>query len=404
MRRTHKGIGLLVALAAVTSCSLLGTGSPQEDAVMAAGAVLDYAASEGYEQVGELETAQATFDLSSSSGGSGARAITEESQIFEYAERTVTVTRSLDDQETATPTDDVLTVTRRTDYGFEADSIEVVVRPLRPTTDPVWTSYDLGDGVQGWGEPVMNQIDQSGTVERLLDSVQLASGTIEATWSLVPATELIYAQRIVKETSDSVRTDLIRRTTITQTASGESSLLRERVVDGSVVHSYTVGTYKDPDTGTEFPMVVRDDGSFAVIRAGGNRAGEPRIADHFNSDGVRVARVVETRSAGTGVMVSTRTFYDAGGSVTGTHTVTYSINYRRGEEDSVTITRVAGGRQRTVTITESGDVYLATIRGTSYRIRVVGVTTVEFIDDNGAVFMSAEQQADGSWTVVNGAS
>ena len=401
MKRIGKGIIVMVAVLAAGSCALFDGGGSDADAAMAAGAMLDYAAATGYEQAQELETAEATFDLEGGSG-SGSRAVTTETEVFEYANVTVTVTRSLDDGDTATPIDDVLTVTRVRDYGFEASYVEEVVRPLRPTTALEWNSFDVGNGPEGWNEPTVNRIDQTGSVERSLDAVRYASGTLEATWALVPADGTVYAERITKEITDLVRSNRVRRTIITQTENGESTLVREREVDGTVVDRYTVGVYVDPDTGDEYPKVVRDDGGYAVILSRGNRAGNPRIVEYYTSDDVLVAEFTETRNAGSGVMVSTRTYYDAEGEVIGQHTVSYTINYRRGDEDSVTITRVAAGRQRTVEITESGEVYLVTVRGTEYRLRVKDATTVEFLDDGGSVFMTATQNGDGSWTLVSG--
>jgi hypothetical protein len=377
-----------------------GSGS-DADAAMAAGGLLDYLASQGYEQVQELETAVVSFDLGGAAGAES-RAITEDTEVLEYANVTVTVTRSLDDKDTATPTDDVLTVTRRRDYGFEADYIEVLVRPLKPTADATWNSFDNGTGANGWSEPVFNRIDHSGTVERSLDAVQYASGTVAATWALVPANNTVYAETIVKEMTDVVRPDLVRRTTITQAETGDSTMTREREVDGTVVESYTVGTWTDPDTAIEYPMIIRQDGGYAVIIARGNRNGDPRIVQYYSDDDTLVAEVTETRSAANGAMVSVRTSYDETGAVTGQHTVSYSINYRRGDEDSVAMTRIAGGRQRTVTITESGEVYMVTVRGQVYRVRVSDRSTVEFLDSRGSVYMTAGQNPDGSWTIASG--
>ena len=68
MNRTAlRNTGLLVAiLATLSSCALLGFGSADEiQASLAAGALLDYVAAQGLEQVQELDTASETYDLQS---------------------------------------------------------------------------------------------------------------------------------------------------------------------------------------------------------------------------------------------------------------------------------------------------------------------------------------------------
>ena len=82
--------------------------------------------------------------------------------------------------------------------------------------------------------------------------------------------------------------------------------------------------------------------------------------------------------------------------------MTYSINYMEGEEDAVQITRTVNGRTRVITITESGDVYIVTMGGETYRMRVVDADTVEFLDDAGNVIMTAERTVDGAWQITTG--
>ena len=66
------------------------------------------------------------------------------------------------------------------------------------------------------------------------------------------------------------------------------------------------------------------------------------------------------------------------------------------------ITRTVDGRTRIVTITESGDVYVVTMGGESYLMRVVDASTVEFLDDAGNVIMTAERTPDGAWQITIG--
>lgn len=398
MKRLMISMGTLVAAIALLAGCAIGADSGPSDlnAAMAAGAVLDFVASEGYEQVQELEVAQDAYDLS----GGGSRAITTETTVHEYPNVTVTIIRELDDRDTPEPTDDILTVSRTYDYGFEANYIHVLVRPLKPTTDVAWDSYDTGDGPQGWTVVPVDEIDQEGTISRALGSVAVANGTVAATW--VRDGSDVYAGELVREVTDLVRTALVRRTIITQDAAGETSLRYEREVDGVVVHSYTVEPWTDPDTGYTHPRVVRDDGSYAVVLAKGNRSGAPRIVDYYDANDVRLMTVEEVRSGARGIITSTRTHYDATGAITGVGTVTYAVNYTEGDEDTVQITRVANGVTRSVVITESGDVYLVTVGGESYRARVVDANTVEFLDDAGSVVMTATRTPDGRWVLDRG--
>ena len=404
MKRILKRLGPVLATAlTVSSCALLGLGQADEvDAAFAAAAVLDYVAVEGYDQVQELEVASDTYDLTvAGAGGSqSARAISTETVVREYPNVTYTVTRELDDRDTPNdPTDDVLTVTRTADYGFEANAVHVLVRPLRPTTDPAWDSYDIGNGTEGWNEIPLDAILQSGTVENSLDNVMISSGTVEARWRLSGTG--IYAEEIVREMSTVVRPNVVRRTIITQTSDGTTTLTREREVDGTVVHAYSVEPYVDPDTGDVHVRITRDDGSYAVVRERGNRLGDPRIVDYYTADDVLVMTVEEVRSGPRGQMTSTRTHYDADGKVIGTRVVTYTVNYVDGDdEDSVQITRSVNGRSRTVTITESGEVYIVTVRGETHRVRVVNADTVEFIDAAGTIYMTAERTAEGGWLIT----
>jgi hypothetical protein len=393
---------LAIAVLWISSCSLMGFGQRDEiQASLAAGALLDYVAAQGLEQVQELDTAGDTYDLGASGGTSaGVRAVTSDTKVWEYPDVTITITRELDDQDTPTPTDDTLTVTRELDYGFEANKVHVLVRPLRPTTDPEWDSYMDGDGSSGWTVDPTDQILQDGTIAILLGDVQLSGGEVEATWARVG--DIIFAEQIIKEMSNVVHPNVVHRTIITQTVDGETSLLREREVDGIVVHSFTVEPYVDPDTGETLPRITRDDGGYAIVRARGDRLGGPRIVDYYNAEDLLLMRMEEIRSFPIGTMVSTRTYFGPDGEITGIRTVTYSVNYIEGDEDSVQITRTVNGRTRVVTITESGDVYVVVMNGESYLMRVVDASTVEFLDDAGNVIMIAERSPDGSWQITIG--
>jgi len=396
MKRTTPIFVITLAVLWISSCSLLGIGQSDEiQASLAAGALLDYVASQGLEQVQELDTASETYDLDASGGTSASvRAVTSDTNVWEFPNVTITITREIDDQDTPTPTDDIVTVTRELDYGFEAIKVHVLVRPLRPTTDPDWDSYVDGEGTSGWTVDPADKIVQSGTMENLLGSVQLSGGDVEATWARVGDT--IFAEQIVREMSNLVHPNVVRRTIITQTADGETTLVREREVDGVVVHSFTVEPYVDPDTGEILTRIVRDDGSFAIVRARGDRLGEARIVDYYNADGLLLMRTEEVRSFATGTIVSTRKYYGPDGEITDTRVVTYSINYIEGDEDAVQITRTVDGRTRIVTITESGEVYVVIMGGETYLMRVVNANKVEFLDDAGNVIMTAERTADGA--------
>jgi len=328
------------------------------------------------------------------------RAITEEIRVFEFPNVIVTITREIDDMDTATPTDDVVTVTRTEDYGFEASKVHIMVRPLKPTTATDWDTYVSGEATIGWAEAPLNEITQDGTIENLLDEVMLSSGDVEATWAR--SGDTIYAEEIVREVSSVVRPNVVRRTIITQTLDGETSLTHERIVDGELVHSFTVEPYEDPDTGDILVKIVRDDGGYAIVRERGNRAGAPRIVEYYSIDDVLVMIAEERRVFATGTMESTRTFYGPDGEVTGTRVVNYSVNYMEGDEDSVQVTRTVGGRTRIVTITESGEVYVVTMGGETYQIRVVDANTVEFLDNGGSVYMTAVRTADGAWQITMG--
>ena len=144
MKRTTLISVITLAVLWISSCSLLGIGQSDEiQASLAAGALLDYVASQGLEQVRELDTASATYDLDASGGTSASvRAVTSDTNVWEFPNVTITITREIDDQDTPTPTDDIVTVTRELDYGFEANKVHVLVRLLRPTTDAEWDSYD----------------------------------------------------------------------------------------------------------------------------------------------------------------------------------------------------------------------------------------------------------------------
>ena len=393
---------LVVAVLWISSCSLLGIGQRDEiQASLAAGALLDYVAAQGLEQVRELDTAGDTYDLEVSGGTSASiRAVTSDTTVWEFPDVTITITRAVDDQDTLTPTDDIMTVTREFDYGFEANRVHILVRPLRPTTDIEWDSYATGDGTSGWSIDPLDTIVQDGVMENLLGDVQLAGGDVEATWARVGDT--IFAEQIIREMSNLVHPNVVHRTIITQTVAGETLLLREREVDGVVVHSFTVEPYVDPDTGEILTRIIRDDGSYAIVRARGDRVGEPRIVDYYNAEDLLLMRTEEVRSLPTGTIVSTRTYYGPGGEIADTRTVTYSINYIEGEEDSVQITRTVDGRTRIVTITESGDVYVVIMGGESYLMRVVDASTVEFLDDAGNVIMTAERTPDGAWQITIG--
>lgn len=297
----------------ISSCSLMGFGQRDEiQASLAAGALLDYVAAQGPEQIQELDTAGDTYDLGTS-GSAGVRAVTSDTKVWEYPDVTITITRELDDQDTPTPTDDTLTVTREFDYGFEANRVHVLVRPLRPTTDPEWDSYMDGDGSSGWTVDPTDQILQDGTIAILLGDVQLSGGEVEATWARVG--EIIFAEQIIKEMSNVVHPNVVHQTIITQTVGGETSLLREREVDGIVVHSFTVEPYVDPDTGEALARITRDDGSYAIVRARGDRLGGPRIVHYYNPDDLLLMRMEETRSFPIGTMVSTRTYFGPDGEI-----------------------------------------------------------------------------------------
>ena len=394
------GLTVLGTTLMVSGCAFFGWGQADEvNAAFAAGALLDYVAVESYGQVQELEVSADTYDLSVAAGGASqsARAVTTSTVVREYPNVTFTITRELDDRDTPDdPTDDVLTVTRVVDYGFEASAIHVLVRPLKPTTDPDWDSYDSGS--QGWAVEPLDAILQSGTIQNSLDAVMISSGTVEATWKRTG--DVVYAEELVREMTSVVRPTVIHRTIITQSSDGSTSLTREREVNGVVVHTYTVEPWTDPDDGQIYLRIVRDDGGYAVVRSRGNRLGDPRIVDYYNASDVLVMRVEDVRSGPLGLMTSTRTFYDADGSVIATRVVTYSVNYIEGDEDKVQVTRTVDGRTRTLTITESGDVYIVTLRGEEYRARVLDADTVEFLNANGTVYLTAERTADG-WLITS---
>jgi hypothetical protein len=400
-RRVIAAVTLAVAAVfTITSCSLLGLGQRDEIyASLAAGALLEYVAAEGYEQVQELDVAAETYDLAAGGPAQSARTVSTEVITHEYPNVTLTITREVDDMDTPDdPTDDVMTVIREADYGFEANRIHVLVRPLRPTTDTAWDSYN--EGTEGWVVDPLNYIVQEGTITNSLDLVEYSNGTVLATWKR--DVDTIYAEQIVKEISNLVHPEVVRRTTLTQTPEGETSLLRERLVDGELIHSYTVEPWVDPDDGLTYARIVRDDGSYGVVRARGNRAGDPRVVDYYTSEDVLVMTVEDVAIAARGTVTSTRTFYDEDGNITGTRTATFSINYMEGDEDQVQITRTVNGRTRVVTITESGEVYVVVIDGETYTMEAVDVDTVHFLDDAGNVIMTAQLTPEGNWQLTRG--
>lgn len=351
---------------------------------MVAGAVLDFVAESSYEGISDVETVEATYG-----DGSSARTVATTSDVFEYPLGTLTITREHDDNDTPTdPTDDVITVTRELDFGFEANRVDVLVRPLRPTTDPAWQAL--------WDTAPVDQIVQDGTVDHYIEVVLMAHGDVEATWAYLA--DVVYPEQIVREVSHVTRPNVVHRTIVFGSATGEVSVQKEKIVDGVVVHTFVVEPYIDPVTGQTVMRIVRDDGSYAIVRS----SRSPRVIEYYNSDDDLVVVVEERRSPGTGTMVSTRTFYDATGAVTNVKTVTFSLNYRQGEEDSVQITRTAEGRTRVITITESGDVYVVDMRGQVYTVRVVDGSTVEFLDSDGNSFRTASRTADGGWQVATG--
>ncbi len=409
MSRIIKATGLAVAIVAMaSSCALLGLPGRQEaDAAMVAGALLDYLATEGYSQAQELEVAAETYDLAGTAQAPQTqvvdgllRAVTTVTLTREYPNVTYTITRETDDQDTTTPTDDVITVTREADYGNGMVLVNEIVRPPRPGVSSDWDSFDNGSGLEGWTEVPLDQISQEGSESRRIGSVELASGDISAVW--MREVDTIYASQIVKEMTRVSQPDVVRRTTITQDSAGESSLTRERLVDGAVVESFTVEPIEDPDSGEIWTQITRSDGSYAVVREEGNRRGDPRIVYYYNADGVLLFSVEEVNQAFTGEIVSTRTFYDEDGEIVDTREVRYQVTYMEGDEDAVEITRTAAGRTRTLTITESGDVYNIVIRGDTYRVRLADDGSVEFLDGAGNVYMVAEQNPDGSWTITIG--
>ena len=75
---------LVVAVLWISSCSLLGIGQRDEiQASLAAGALLDYVAAQGLEQVRELDTAGDTYDLEVSGGTSASiRAVTSDTTVW----------------------------------------------------------------------------------------------------------------------------------------------------------------------------------------------------------------------------------------------------------------------------------------------------------------------------------
>jgi len=402
MKRISTVITVCSLVTLISSCALLGLGQAEEvQASLVAGALLDYVAADGISQVQELDTAGETYNLVvAGSPDLAVRAVTEDTQVFEFPDVTVTVTRMIDDKDTATPTDDVVTVTRTEDYGFEADRIHVLVRPLKPTTASEWDSYMAGEDTIGWMVDPLDSITQTGTIENLLDDVMISGGTVQATWAR--GGDVIYAEQIVRETSNVVHPNVIHRSILVQTADGETSLTREQVVDGEVVHTFTVEPYEDPETGDLLVRIVRDDGSYAIVRQRGNRLGSPRIVEYYTADDVLVVIVEDRASFATGTIESTRTFYGPDGEATRVRVVTYSINYMEGDEDAVQITRTVDGRTRILTITESGDVYIVAMGGETYRVRVVDGDTVEFLDDDGNVSMTAERTHDGGWLITIG--
>ncbi|MCK4514415.1 MAG: hypothetical protein KAU31_04110, partial [Spirochaetaceae bacterium] len=91
-----------VAVLWISSCSLLGIGQRDEiQASLAAGALLDYVAAQGLEQVQELDTASDTYDLEASGGASASiRSVTSDTVVWVFPNVTITITREIDDQDT----------------------------------------------------------------------------------------------------------------------------------------------------------------------------------------------------------------------------------------------------------------------------------------------------------------
>lgn len=401
MRRTIflKTLMLFGSVALILSgCAngFLGIGmSENESAAFAAGALFDYVAEQGYEEVDELDAVDDTYDTDSS------RALSESDVTIEFQGFTLIIKHTRDDNDTPSdPTDDQVTVERLFDFN-EADRYDILVRPRRPTTDSAWDTLWAADPedqiVQSTPEdqPIEHKVGEIAGIDDTAGieaAVTVSTGNATVTW--MREIDTVWAYQIVQENTRVTDPNLIhRRTVLRETADSDRSLTFEKEVDGEIIHSFVVEQWTDPEDGLEYTRIVRDDGGYAVIREKKN----PRIVDYYSAEDVRFMRSSETNNRSARMREVTRTWYDEEGNEIGSTTVEFALTY---EDGVATISRSTGGRTRQVQITEEGEVYVVSWRGNEYRIVFEDPYTMIFVDDDGDEIARAERTEDGRWRIV----
>jgi hypothetical protein len=388
MKRTLNWLGLaLVVTLLAAGCFLAGNQEeiPAPDLASMASVASDYQSMQLVAAMGKLEIddLQETGGTAAGSGGgdlggaSPAISVSEEVHILPDG-TVVTIIRTIDDQDTPTPEDDIVTVTR----GFSiwdgaAERVERIVRPRPPEAD--WSGWEA------------DHLTQSGTTETFVEGVLVRSGAIQATWRRDGSE--VFLERIVRESFRIDRTGTLTRIVIEIDEEGSQVKTTYRVrLEGSdevVVHSFVHEEIEEE--GETFTKITREDGYYLIVRSARN----PRVIDHYSPEGVRTARQTEIR---TGLELAVAwEFYDPDGNITGTRHVQMEFHFLG---DEVLITkRFGGGHTAVIRIQELENGYRITRRGETYTVRF-SANEIRLYDSNDALVATVIFQEDGSWLVV----
>jgi hypothetical protein len=318
-------------------------------------------------------------EFSGETSGSGSRAIyTETEDILRDDGIWVHVERVLDDKDTVTTEDDVLTVTRTVEASDGYEWTEILVRPLRP--ELTWSGWD-----------VENKLVQTAKSERFLEGVKFAEVNYTVTWEN-NGTEIYLLELEREKTKVDRTTSLVRTVTsydpVTELKSTVIYRIRLSGSDEVIVEEYTVEQVELSDGSIE-ERIVRDDGAYMTVEKDGSSV----IRRFYSAEEVLRRKDVEVRT-GSGIDIYT-VFFNEDGDVVGERNT--DLKYYV-DGDTIVLKRTVNDRTTVSRVTPTENGYILEKNGREIEVVIDG-NVFEFYGANGDFIGAAEILEDGTVVV-----
>lgn len=378
-----KFIAIITLTIFFLSCSLSNSGDKltTEEKALISLMVRDYSLQERLSYTGSLEaddlSESAGYESSSSSTARTISTASEELYVLDDGTELLIIREIEDGDTTDTTSDDELTVSRFYYYDEELWKTEEIIRPLKPES-----SWDLWEN---------DQLLQEGSLKVLIGANTIATGSIQALWSL-DSNGVVLEE--VHKSSFNIISNIKRVTDMVFDGDQVTQRISKLHWNGSELVEIAVFTTEILQIdGESYTKLHNDDGSYILIK----QKSSPQVREYYDDQGNLY--MVETIGKNGGLRSEvTRDFYEEG---ILKDSKVVSISYKIGE-DSVKITKKVDTDMTKfiIEISEIPDGYLIERKGNSYTVSFSDYGSVLIYSDSGEFLAEIMTRPDDSATVT----